>query len=587
MSTFESVLREVDDLTQKLSKVKQGQECIEVLIPVLTSVLNGEIDKTRIVCHSRTFEQLQHNAGDFLQHVLHLSQLHFFKASDSSPHVPKGFYAHRRQLTDQRRLREVRWIFDVCLGTKPATKVSFTAAVAGENNKALDSSTACVAEASDSELPRCSSTPSESPKTKRPVPTPVVATPIPKKVAHGSIEKTAASDSAKVVQGHRSIRPLSARQAVATKPARAIPFAQVSNLDDSADTDDEPTLDADATDTNPVSPQVCDLSGLDGLDADNLGDDSLWAQSTTTNPLQLAPKPQPPAAPAEAWVAKLASGDLVDVFFQGQWCEGRVHSVKIFRIDTDVDATSSSGQAVKHPPRTIQIHVRCFGSRVYAHFKSESGDDKSVVCPGATITNHHTRWFADGTLAPPYSHVFNWRKNLRVGQALEFVTKRSRVYVNHSGESILHYHQPSKQWWVSMLGPIASLRALGYFYTSKGTPDRPPASTPSSTPWLLLIGKDWHEDHREFQVTLEEVDGEVEAVSIRIVDRQVLDDCLVARKLGDLDTQCFVARIVGRFVLTESNSYAQACVVKKNEKDNRVTFARPSRTDYIEGCVRL
>ena len=581
MSTFESVHLEVSDLTQKLSKVPQGQECIEILIPVLTRVLNGETEKCRIACDHRKFLQLQHTAGEFLQQVLQLAQLHYFEPSDSCPRLPKGYYAHRRQLTDRRRLREVRWVFDVCLGIKPATPESFAVAVEGDD-EALDSSTA-RAEASDSERPRSSVTPSESP-TKHSTPTPVVATPIPRKVARVKIEKTTASASATVAQGHNSMPtcPLAASQVAAKTPVRTQPCAQVSTVDDLADTDDEPTMDEDATDPNPDSPQVCDLSALDGLDASKLGDDDLWAQSATTKLLPLAPKPPSPAAPADDWVAKLTAGDLVDVFFQGHWCEGRVRKVDIFPADS-CNATSSSRHDVNHPPRTILIHVRCFGHRVYGHFKSEVGN--STACSRAVAK--HSASLADGALALPYSHVFNWRTNLRVGQALEYVTKRSRVYVNHEGESILHYHGPSKQWWISMFGPIGDLRAMGYFYTEEGTPIRPPASTPTSTPWLLLIGKQWCADHREFQVTLEEVDGEVEAVSIRIVDRQVLDDCFVARKLGNLDATCHVSRILGRFVLTESNAYAQARVLKKNEKDNRITFARPRRTDYIEGCVCL
>ena len=114
----------------------------------------------------------------------------------------------------------------------------------------------------------------------------------------------------------------------------------------------------------------------------------------------------------------------------------------------------------------------------------------------------------DGEIAPAYTYVFNWRRHLRRGRQLEYVSEHCYLYESQQSGCALHYVPRTKEWWVSQKEEdVTQYRDFGYLRVqvdddaddADGNPRTPPFTTPASTRWRLWIGRQWKPGHTEVQ----------------------------------------------------------------------------------------
>ena len=179
----------------------------------------------------------------------------------------------------------------------------------------------------------------------------------------------------------------------------------------------------------------------------------------------------------DEWRAALDVGSEVDCFDGKQWQESTVVSV---------GQPSSDSVAIhfRSQPGHVLETVRTAGQGLAA-------DDKPVA----------------GSIAKPYTHVSDWRTQLRQDMKIQVFVKGQPHYRCDEAESTLHYIPRYKEWWVSDHEVAARHERVGYINVVSGS-ERPPTSDEKLWELWANAPSDVWQDSPHVKVTLEGTPGQ-------------------------------------------------------------------------------
>ena len=249
------------------------------------------------------------------------------------------------------------------------------------------------------------------------------------------------------------------------------------------------------------------------------------------------------------WLQELTVGALVDVYYDVHlgWLEGRVIQRREGKTSTDLP--------------TFLVQQR-------------PGGLEDVVWSCDTPCAQKP---VPGLLAPPYSHVFDWRSALQQNTQFEFKVQDGTFYECEENSARLHYHESTKEWWVSDSLPRNQLQAHGYFRSFEAGPNFPPLTTADSTCWGLWIFRDCDNFQRNvtgIQVTAEAEDGAPDSVRITVSDE--VKQHFAAERVALPSLQDGLHKLGGLFKFRTESEFRKGKVVSvKNGKLQFVQILSP------------
>lgn len=202
----------------------------------------------------------------------------------------------------------------------------------------------------------------------------------------------------------------------------------------------------------------------------------------------------------DAWRASLAVGDELDCFDGKQWRESVVVRVgppekKEEEEEEDVDgvaagAAADGGDGSASADASVAVRFRCFGPDHI--FETTRGAGASTLASD----DDKTAKPAKGDVAKPYTHVSDWRTQLRQDMEIEVLVSQQHMYKCEEADSSLHFvgtHTRFDEWWVSDHVGADSHSRRGYLNV-QGSAKRPPTSDEKEWElWVNLPGQTWCE----------------------------------------------------------------------------------------------